>query len=58
MTELQSKLNGTQAELKQKSEELNTINRELEELIEREADVEKSNSCLREKVVKVSPGGS
>ena len=50
MTELQSKLSGTEAELKQKSEELNTINRELEELIERKADLEKSNSSLHEKV--------
>ena len=50
MTELQSKLNGAQAELKQKSEELCTLNRELEELIEGKAELEKNNSILREKV--------
>ena len=50
MTELQSKLTGTQNELKQKKEELDTVNRELEELIEEKAELEKSNSCLREKV--------
>ena len=47
---MQSKLNGTRAELKQKSEELHTMNRELEELIEGKAELEKSNSSLREKV--------